>query len=63
MLQYTVCSVYISRETDDLLVLVIDYYGSLCITVCNALINTSHDSLAYMTGHAMLLQSTHCQYL
>ena len=54
MLQYTVCSGYISHETDDLLVLVIDYYESLCITVCNALINTSHNSSEYMTGHTML---------
>ena len=54
MLQYTVCSVYISHETDDLLVLVIDYCESFCTTVCNALINTSHDSSEYMTGHAML---------
>ena len=37
---------HVSQETDDLLVLVIDYYGPVCTTVCIALIYTSHDFLA-----------------
>ena len=37
--------VYVSHETEDLLVLVIDYCGSLCTTHCITLIYTSHASL------------------
>ena len=52
-----------SQETDNLLVLVIDYCGLLYTTLCIASIYTNPDSLAYITRHAMLLQSFHCHIL